>query len=89
MKATAYMMRDVPVGLKAEIETIKEMNDWQGKMVPVLKTVIKERMLTYLDEMKDIVEDPMITHKELLLRENLNAEANMVGIEVIKRLGAN
>ena len=88
MRATVLMMRDEPVGIRDQILKIKKMEDWQRKMVPFLQNVIKERMIIYLDEMKAVVEDPMITHKEALLRANLNAEANLVGIDVIKRMGA-
>jgi hypothetical protein len=86
MVAVTRLMKNPTDKIKGKVDKIKsEHPDWSSDMVPILRNVIKERLPKFLDDMKDVVNDPMFG-KELILRENLNAECILTGIEVINRM---
>ena len=58
-----------------------------NRLTEVMRTVIKERLPKYLDEMEPIVMDnvPMGIDKEAYLKKILNAEVNAVAVETLRR----
>jgi len=89
MTATAELISHPSGKIIDKSNQIKKNQNWKSDIMPIIKDVISERFPKYLEEMKPVVEDPMMASgMELLLRENLNAECILAGIEVINKMEA-